>query len=1168
MNMRRYPILLLLCLSLFASAAFAASDVVISQVYGGGGNSGATLTNDFIELFNRGTVPVSLTGWSVQYASATGSTWQVTPLSGTIAPGQYYLVQQAAGAGGTTPLPAPDATGSIAMAATNGKVALVNSTSALSGTCPTAVDFVGFGSTANCFEGAGPTATLNNTTAAIRVLNGCTDTDNNSADFTTGAPTPRNTASPTNPCTSGGNNPPTINAPVNPITTVEQDSLPFTVSLTGNDDGGVYNWTATEETGIASVSVTAGQDAPTATFTVLLSSGFTGTASFTASLSDNVNTPVSQTVNITVTAPSTDPPPPPIVISQVYGGGGNSGATFTHDFIELFNPTSTTVNVTGWSVQYASSTGTSWNVTSLSGSIPPGRYYLVQQAAGAGGTTALPAPDATGSAPMAAGSGKVALVNSGAPLTGACPTAGVVDFVGYGGANCFEGSLAAPAPSNTNAIHRARGGCRDTDDNRADFSIGSPNPRNSSSPERSCIPQVRSIPEIQGSGASSPFEGVDVTTTGIVTALKQNFSGGSYSINGFFMQSAVSNPANPDSDGNPATSEGIFVFTSTPPPVFVGDVVTVNAAVVEFFGLTQLSVFDPIVVISSGNPLPHPIALDSTILDPAGTSDQLERLEGMRVHAPSVMSVSPTDNFGEIYTVLAGVPRTFREPGIEVSAPLPDGTPCCVPRFDGNFERLMIDSDGIAGTSQLVVTSNVTINGVIGPLDYSFGNYKVLPEGPLDASGNMTATPVPAPMPNEFTIASYNMLSLSASNANFNDRLNKASLAIRNLMRTPDIIGVAEVINIETLTALAEKVNSDAVAAGDLDPRYEAYLLVGNDRFPNEINVGLLVRLERVEVVEVFQRGKGLTFTNPTTGSQDLLFERPPLVLRARIQTPTGSKFPVTVVSNHLQSLIDTELTDARGARQREKRRIQAEFTANLAQELQSENLVLVGDFNAYQFNDGYVDVIGTIKGTPAPAHEVVLGSFDLVDPDLTALVDTAFTAPGQRYSYVFGGNAQALDHVIVDSEMLARTTRYAHVRANADFPTAFRNDPSRVEGSSDHDMPVGFFCFPFEITSAAVDKPVLRVPNHNMVDVYVSYTLSDNCFPVTITLSVTSNEAVDAPGTGHTAPDWEVIDANRVRVRAERAGGGTGRVYTITITATDTRGHTVTEQVTVTVPK
>ncbi len=101
------------------------TDVVISQLYGGGGNSGATYTHDFIELFNRGTTTVKLTGWSLQYASAAGSTWSVDPLAGEIQPGQYFLVQEAQGSGGTTSLPTPDDTGGLAMSGTAGKVALV-----------------------------------------------------------------------------------------------------------------------------------------------------------------------------------------------------------------------------------------------------------------------------------------------------------------------------------------------------------------------------------------------------------------------------------------------------------------------------------------------------------------------------------------------------------------------------------------------------------------------------------------------------------------------------------------------------------------------------------------------------------------------------------------------------------------------------------------------------------------------------------------------------------------------------------------------------------------------------------------------------------------------------------------------------------------------------------
>lgn len=180
----------------------AAGVLRISQVYGGGGNSGATYTNDFIEIFNSGTSPVSLAGYSVQYASSTGSTWQVTPLSGTLDAGRYYLIQQAGGALGTTPLPTPDATGTIAMGGSAGKVALVSSTTALTGTCPTGlVDFVGYG-TANCSEVL-PTPALSNATAALRKVNGCQDTDNNSADFSTGPAAPRNTASPASSCATG-----------------------------------------------------------------------------------------------------------------------------------------------------------------------------------------------------------------------------------------------------------------------------------------------------------------------------------------------------------------------------------------------------------------------------------------------------------------------------------------------------------------------------------------------------------------------------------------------------------------------------------------------------------------------------------------------------------------------------------------------------------------------------------------------------------------------------------------------------------------------------------------------------------------------------------------------------------------------------------------------------
>ncbi len=194
----------------------SASTVVISQVYGGGGNSGSTFTNDFVELFNRSTSAVDITGWSIQYASATNTnggfassnpaTNVPVVLSGTLQPGQYYLVQLSQGAGGTTPLPTPDLTGGVLVGADSGRIALVRNSTPLLLNCtsPDIADLVGYGTSATtgaiCFEGGSAMNTLSNTNAGFRQLNGCQDNDQNRIDFFTAAPAPRNTASTFNPC--------------------------------------------------------------------------------------------------------------------------------------------------------------------------------------------------------------------------------------------------------------------------------------------------------------------------------------------------------------------------------------------------------------------------------------------------------------------------------------------------------------------------------------------------------------------------------------------------------------------------------------------------------------------------------------------------------------------------------------------------------------------------------------------------------------------------------------------------------------------------------------------------------------------------------------------------------------------------------------------------------
>ncbi|MGB7925144.1 MAG: lamin tail domain-containing protein [Pyrinomonadaceae bacterium] len=267
-SLRRPLLALMMAALLIATAVFSGSvsvvptvravstSIVISQVYGGAGCGTAgcsTYKNDYIELFNRGTSPQSLNGWSVQYAAATGTAWQVTALTNvTLQPGQYYLVQEGAGANGVNNIPTPDATGTIAMSATAAKVALVNTTTALTGACPSGasiVDLVGYGATASCFETAVAPAP-STTTADVRGGNGCTETDNNSTDFTATTPNPRNTASTTNVCGGGGG--PTIS--INNVTQAEGNSGPttftFTVSLSAPaGPGGVtYNIATADNT--------------------------------------------------------------------------------------------------------------------------------------------------------------------------------------------------------------------------------------------------------------------------------------------------------------------------------------------------------------------------------------------------------------------------------------------------------------------------------------------------------------------------------------------------------------------------------------------------------------------------------------------------------------------------------------------------------------------------------------------------------------------------------------------------------------------------------------------------------------------------------------------------------------------------------------------------------
>jgi hypothetical protein len=636
------------------------------------------------------------------------------------------------------------------------------------------------------------------------------------------------------------------------------------------------------------------------------------------------------------------------------------------------------------------------------------------------------------------------------------------------------------------------------------------------------------IHTIQGNGTASPLVGQVVTTTGIVTGRKFN--------NGFFIQT-------PDAevDADPATSEGIFVFTSSAPPAdaAVGNLVEVTGTVVEYVPtadpyqppLTELS-FPTVSLISTGNPLPAPVVLTSTNPDPAGPYDQLERYEGMRVSVPSMTVVGGTlgniseanataTSNGVFYGVVTGVARPFREAGIRPPDPAPEGTIPPIPRWDGNPEMLRVDTDGQIGATSFNVGAGAVVTNVVGPLDYTFRYYTVHPDPatPPVPTGGPAGVAVATPLASEFTVASYNLQRFFdtvndpaigepvLTPTAFDNRLAKASLGIRNFLKTPDVLGVVEVENLSTLQALATRINNDAVAASQPDPGYFAYLVEGLD--VGGIDVGFLVKTAevaagtpRVEVVQVVQELAGSLLVNPDA-STSVLNDRPPLRLNAIVHHPNGATFPVTVIVNHLRSLngVDDPAPGSNGwatsgARVRAKRLAQAADLANLVQTRQAtdpaERIILVGDFNAFEVNDGLVHSMATIAGTPVPDDQTAVpgDGTDLVNPDLVNLVSLVPAA--ERYGYVFDGSAQNLDHALVNAAVVTSTLarRIEHPRINADFPLTAMNDTATAFRLSDHDPVVGFFQVA-AFASAGITTTMTDAPDPVYPGAGLTYTIT-----------------------------------------------------------------------------
>ncbi|QQS40128.1 MAG: hypothetical protein IPM63_12240 [Acidobacteriota bacterium] len=818
------------------------------------------------------------------------------------------------------------------------------------------------------------------------------------------------------------------------------------------------------------------------------------------------------------------------------------------EFVELFDGGTGNTSLNGLVVVFFNGNGdTSYGAFDLDGYVTDADGYFVL------GNAAVPGVDLLfGNGLLQNGADSVAVYAAnatdfpnGSPVT----TSGLIDAAVYGTADPDDAELlvllnagepqadesgrGAPADDSIGRCPNGEGGARNT----SGYIQFAPTPGAANDCPLPAVP--RTIAEIQGSGTDSPFEGTAVITNGIVTGIKSN---------GFFMQE-------PDTsaDADPLTSEGIFVFTSALPTATVGDAVTVTGTAGEFFNLTQISAATgEVTVVSAGNALPSPIILTTTILDPSGPQDQLERFEGMRVFADSVRSVAPTNNFGEIWTVIEGVDRPLREPGIDNAFTIPpdptSGVPdCCIPLWDGNPERIMIDTDGLAGSVRINVTTNVSLTGITGPLDFNFGDYKIDPEAaPAVASPNLSAAPIRERAAGELTVGSFNIENFD----NDEPQRRKAALAIRTIMGSPDILGVIEIRDLASLQALAQQINDDSVNAGEPNPGYSAHLVLA----PNgsSQNVGFLVR-SSVQVDSVTQERAADTFIHPVTGQSLVLHDRPPLVLRATVN-PALDPRQIIVVVNHPRSFIDIEDLGSTGIFVREKRKLQAESIAGLLQELQTASpgtpVFAVGDYNAYQFNDGYTDPSGTIRGIPTGDNELVVdNSPDLVNPDFVNLTDGL--PADQRYTFIFEGTPQAIDHVFVNPEANAIVTGYAVARVNSDYPeSAEFLDVSRPEASSDHDAPIAFFRFPIrETTTAVSDVQVTYDTQGQNVQLSASvvsqgFTVNEGTVTFTITDGAGTTIGLAGPAqvtNGSASADFVLpgsVDPQALRIDAVFSGG------------------------------
>ena len=752
----------------------------------------------------------------------------------------------------------------------------------------------------------------------------------------------------------------------------------------------------------------------------------------------------------------------PVIINEVYGGGGNGGATHNRDFIELYNPGDESVDVSGWTVQYASSTGTTWQITELDGSIAAEGYLLIGQAFGNNTELTGFTADVDGSIPMSGSSGKVALVDDAAALSGSdvTATASVIDVVGYGDANGYAGAAAAPKTTNAQSVTRDAEHTH-TADNAADFALATPTPQNSGEaqepvdPEEPVDPSPTPTPttpadpvaisEIQGTADASPLVGQTVTTTGIVTAHYP--SGG---LNGYVLQTPGTG-----GDIDLAThdaSDAIFVYSSaTVGDVALGETVEVTGQVSEYYGLTQLSVpTGGATIVADAEPV-APVELEW----PAGEAER-ESLESMLLAPQGTYTVSNTygtNQYGEVGLAFGDEP--LRQP-TDVAAP---GSAEAADVVADNAARGVVLDDGastnftssanssltppyVSLTEPVVVGGTATFDEPV-VLSFGFDLWRFVPTAPVVGDGtgedgvtfSNPRTSAPEAVGGDVSVASFNVLNYFTTlgediagceayedrdgdgnnvrtgcdvrgawdAADLERQQDKIVAAINAL--DASVVGLMEIENSARLGETADEATATLVDALNDAAGSDIWAYVpSSDDLPEASEQDVITNAIIYRPAEVVTEGASLALGDQSASDQAFGNAREPI---GQVFAPTDGGEEFLFVVNHFKSKGsagpwpgDADAGDGQGS-SNESRVRQATALAEWVEEVRgdTESVILAGDFNSY----GQEDPMQVLYGA------------GYVDAETALDIDTS--------SYSFSGLSGSLDHILMNEHALARAT-------------------------------------------------------------------------------------------------------------------------------------------------